>query len=124
MENTKFNLAIRNFSGEVECKVDVEANHEKVIPCVADQELNSKLKAIHLLIESIDVKHACDENYEIFNKVMLSILDSVGAALKVESVIDEHRNLQSVRYLVNEVFENNLFESPRYKGIFDNEEEV
>lgn len=115
----KMNAARMSFETGVVCKVDIETNRENVIPYIKDQELNCKLKAINFLIESIDMKRDCREDYEIFEKVMLSILDTVGSMLKVESGIGEQRNLEYVKYLIDEVFENNLFLSPRYEGIFD-----
>lgn len=123
MKQHKIRLATMNFEGNAACEVEVTAGVDPIVPKLNNLGLNNKLKAIKLLISSIDMKNDCNEDYVMFQKVMLSILDEVGQTLKNESCIDDHRNLKSVKYLIDAAFKDDYFSNKSFEGVFDQEEE-
>jgi hypothetical protein len=46
--------------------------------------LDTIVKAAKTLIESIDLKHTCDENYEIYEQSMMQILLSIADSIIAE----------------------------------------
>lgn len=123
MKQHKIKLATMDFEGNSQCEIEVTAGVDPLLPKLNNLDLNNKFKAIKLLISSIDMKHDCNEDYVMFQKIMLSILDEVGQTLKNESCIDDHRNLQSVKYLVDAAFKDDYFSNKAFEGVFDQEEE-
>lgn len=62
-----------------------------------------RLAAIKHLISSIELKHAANGDHELFDKYMLTILDTIGRVIALDTPIDEKRNIELSK---------NLFSTP------------
>lgn len=61
-----------------------EFNLDVAIDSKKESTLDSMVDAIKMLIRNIDLKHTCDEDYDLYMNAMKEILGSVGDSLICE----------------------------------------
>ncbi len=76
-------------TGNMDIEVAVNSNQET--------SLNATLDAIAILIQNIDLKHTCDEDYDLYEKSMITILEQVGQSLSYEGWGDEFEGVNGLR---------------------------
>lgn len=89
-------------SGETDFQITIKGNEES--------NLDLSIRGIQMLIESIDVKHACNEDYEKYTDALKTILLSIATSLECEGweIEDESEEKQLgtvIRFLNNEGIE-------------------
>ncbi|MCC8434480.1 hypothetical protein HP567_007935 [Brevibacillus sp. M2.1A] len=81
-----------------------------------------RLAAIKHLISSIDLKHDADGDYELFDKYMLSILDTIGSVIALNEPFDEKRNIEVVQKFIQYSINSQVMLEAEKEGLIDQEE--
>lgn len=78
-----------------------------------------RLAAIKHLISSIDLKHDADGDHELFNKYMLTILDTIGSVIAMEAPFDEKSNIEVVRQFIQYSLNSKVMQEAKNEGLID-----
>lgn len=81
-----------------------------------------RLAAIKHLISSIDLKHGADGDLELFDKYMLTILDSIGSVIAAEAPFDEKSNIEVVQKFIQYSLNSKVMLEAKKEGLIDQEE--
>lgn len=81
-----------------------------------------RLAAIKHLINSIDLKHDANGDHELFDRYMLSILDTIGSVIALEAPFEEKRNIEVVQKFIQYSLNSRLVEEADKEGLIDKEE--
>ncbi|WP_374723599.1 hypothetical protein [Calidifontibacillus erzurumensis] len=87
--------------------------------------LDLQVEAIKALIEMIDLKFAREKDAEIVQKVYLSILDTLGANLKVDIMgfNSKKRNIEAVNEFIKWCLDEKLYEREGFAELLDQEDD-
>ncbi|MFB0831897.1 hypothetical protein ACEU2D_20150 [Brevibacillus laterosporus] len=78
-----------------------------------------RLAAIKQLIGSLDIKNEFNGDYEMFQKYMLTILDSLGNIISWATPYDEDRNIEIVKSFIQDSLETKIVEEANREGLLD-----
>lgn len=81
-----------------------------------------RLAAIKHLISSIDLKHDADGDHELFDKYMLTILDTIGRVIALDTPIDEKRNIEVVQKFIQYSLNSRIVLEAEKEGLIDQKE--
>lgn len=95
--------------------ISVEGNSEQF------GGLDLQVKAIQALIEMMDFKFAEEEDPEAQQKVFLSLIDTIGAMMKLDfhGFDDEKMNIEFVKDFIEWTIANKLHKQPEYAQLLD-----
>jgi hypothetical protein len=82
-----------------------------------------RLAAIKHLIGTLDIKYGMDSNYDVFQKYMLTILDSIGSAIRWVSPYDDERNVEVVRKFIEHSLNSPILREAEQEGLIDQRED-
>lgn len=74
-----------------------EFNLDVAIDSKKGNTLDAMVDAIKMLIRNIDLKHTCDEDFDLYEKTMISILEQIGQSLSYEGWGDESEEVNALR---------------------------
>ncbi|GED67734.1 hypothetical protein BRE01_14360 [Brevibacillus reuszeri] len=80
-----------------------------------------RLAAIKHLINSIDLKHDANGDHELFDKFMLTILDTIGRVIALDTPIDEKRNIEVVQKFIQYSLNSRIVLEAEKEGLIDQE---
>ena len=78
-----------------------------------------RLAAIKHLIDTLDFKYGMDSNYDVFQKYMLTILDSIGSAIRWFSPYDDERNVEVVKKFIEHSLNSRILSEAEQEGLID-----
>ncbi|ATO49844.1 hypothetical protein P4V86_16960 [Brevibacillus laterosporus] len=78
-----------------------------------------RLAAIKQLIWELDIKSECNADYNIFQKYMLTILDSIGNVISWATPYDEERNIEKVKRFIEDSLVTKIVEDATQEGLID-----
>lgn len=81
-----------------------------------------RLAAIKHLISSIDLKHDANGDHELFDKYMLTILDTIGSVIAMEAPFDEKGNIEVFRQFIQYSLNSRVLQEAKNEGLIDREE--
>ncbi|MGD8191843.1 hypothetical protein ACQCN2_17900 [Brevibacillus ginsengisoli] len=83
-----------------------------------------RLATIVHLIDSIDYKHDLNADYNLFQKYLLAILDSIGNAISWAAPYDdEERNIEIVKKFIEHALNSNIVVEAEQEGLIDQKED-
>lgn len=93
-------------TADIEKGIILSVNLEGHVECSSEfRDVELMVKAINKLVESIDLKHKCNENYEVLRESFNKIIDNIGSVLKLDYFIwldEEESNLKTVKMFIDE----------------------
>lgn len=82
-----------------------------------------RLAAISHLISSLDFNYDLDADYDVFQKYMLAILDSIGNTINQVAPYDEDRNIEVVNNFIEYALDSNIIViEAEQEGLIDRKE--
>lgn len=111
-----------NMPFEISCSGDEDGVRLSLIIQGNDKKFwNSdvRLAAISHLIGSLDFKYDLDADYDVFQKYMLAILDSIGNTINRVAPYDEERNIEVVKKFIEYALDSNIIIEAEQEGLID-----
>lgn len=112
-----FGISCSGDEDGVNLSVIIQGNDEKF------WNSDARLAAITHLIGTLDFKHDLDADYDVFQKYMLAILDSIGNAINWAAPYDEERNIEVVKKFIEHALGSNIVVEAEQEGLIDQKEE-